>query len=43
MEWLVNKGKDTDPNTGATLPTKTLIPQYALKQAIEEWQRALRQ
>lgn len=31
---------DTSPATGAKLPQKTLTPNIALRQAIEEWERA---
>lgn len=34
-EWLENH--DTDPYTNDPLPDKTLIPNFALKSAIQEW------
>ena len=36
--WL--ERSDTSPATGAQLPSKTLIPNIALRQSIEEWEEA---
>ncbi len=35
--WL--ESSDTSPATGAKLPSKTLVPNIALRQAVEEWEQ----
>ena len=36
--WL--ERNDTSPATGLKLPSKTLVPNIALRQAVEEWEQA---